>query len=86
MHRVQTDFDIAKALAVRQLRERHRKKLIETGKRAHAMISSITLDALVELVPGEEIQQLCKNVSTLVHLPLLSIARWRNRGKNARTI
>jgi hypothetical protein len=73
---VETDFDVAQALAIGQLSERHAEKLIEAGEAATPSIAVITSDATVELVFGKGVDELRKDVAVVEHEPD-SNASWR---------
>ena len=67
----QTGFDIAQTLSPGELSKGHAIKLIETGKRADAMVALISIDAGLESPPRKEIHDLRENNSSLVHVWLL---------------
>jgi hypothetical protein len=77
--RVQTDFDVAQAGAVGQLRKGHAQKLIEAGKPAGAIVASVLADTAVEVASGEEGDELGEEVLPGVHCQVLSTLR---RGKD----
>ena len=52
-NRPETDFDVTKTLAERQLRKGQTKELIKAGKSAEFVIAVITGDAFVELMARE---------------------------------
>ena len=52
-NRPETDFDVTKTLAERQLRKGQTKELIKAGKSSEFVIAVITGDAFVELVARE---------------------------------
>lgn len=58
LHRAQASFDVAEALAKRQLGKGQAKELIEAGKAAQFVIAAVLRDALVELVRRDVIDQL----------------------------
>ena len=69
-HGSETGFDVAQALAIRQLRERHRQVLIPTGEAARVRVASIAGNALLKLFVGKMLDQLCKDGAALIHAPL----------------
>jgi hypothetical protein len=70
----QARFDVAQALAVGQLGERHGEILIPAGQILQVAITRIAGDALLELLVREELDQLGKNCVPGVH-PALSLLR-----------
>jgi len=82
-HGTQARFDVAQAVAISELCKGHAKKLIEAGKLAQSSMAPIALDALVEFVLGQEVEELRKNGSASVHVP--SFAR-RCGGKNGSNV
>jgi len=63
----QTGLDIAKTFAIGQLGEDHREKLIPTGESTHTMLASVMLNHLTELMPRDNLHQLCKDGPTNTH-------------------
>jgi hypothetical protein len=57
----QASLDVPQALAIRQLREGHRKELIATRELAHASIAAVSPHARVEFVPWEEFHHLSEH-------------------------
>ena len=60
-------FDVPQALAIGQLSEGHAQELIETGEVANPSIAVIASDATVELVFGQRVDQLRKDVAIVEH-------------------
>jgi hypothetical protein len=67
--RPETGFDVAQALTVRELRERHGQKLLPTRYPAKARIAVITLDAAAKFTVGKKRNELRKDGASLVHAP-----------------
>lgn len=67
----QTGFDIAQAVAARELGEGQAQELIEAGELPNPTVALITANALIELVPRKVIEQLSENRSSLMHGPPL---------------
>ena len=67
--RAETRFDVAQALAVGQLGERHGKKLLPAGQATQSGVAAIPLDAAAKLTVGQKGDQLRKNGAPLVHAP-----------------
>src|SRR5204863_9827989 len=65
--RPQTSRDVPQALPKGQLGERHRLKLIPTGKSSHAIVAAKAPDARVELVSWKELHQLRKDQPAGMH-------------------
>ena len=57
----QAGFDVAQALAVAQLRERHGAKLVLTGEALDVAIALIALHAATKAVLGNMLQHLREN-------------------------
>ena len=70
LHRAQAGFYVAETLAECQLGKGETKKLIEAGKSAPFVITAIALDALVELVRRDVINQLSEDGAAGKHAPL----------------
>jgi hypothetical protein len=68
--RLQAGFDVAQALAPRELSKRQTAKLIMTGEALDVPVAIVTRDATAENVPGQMIHYLRKNVASCMHLPL----------------
>ena len=60
-------LDVAQTFAPGQLRERQHEKLFVSGKFADAAVAVVTGDTFVELVLGEEVQELGEDGATFVH-------------------
>ena len=67
LHSAQTALDIAKTFAIGQLGKCHAEKLIIACKRARAVVTVISIDALTEFLLGQKIDYLGENRLTLVH-------------------
>ena len=65
--RSQTGFDVAQAFAPRQLSKSHDQELFVRWQRANTVIAAVTLDASVEFVFGQAVQQLGENGASFVH-------------------
>jgi hypothetical protein len=63
----QTGFDVAQTFAPGQLGESQHKKLFISGEFADAAVAVVTGDTLVELVFGEEVEELGEDGATFVH-------------------
>jgi hypothetical protein len=72
-HRTQTCFDIPKALAISELGETHRQKLIPTGETLLLVVAVITRYALLELVSRNMLHDLRKNRLAYIHPSLSAI-------------
>lgn len=59
--------DIAQALPVRQLSERHTQELIKACKRADAVVASISLDTPPELSLRQKVDELGEHGLSLIH-------------------
>jgi len=76
----QAGFDIAKAFSVSELGKSHTEELIVAREFSDSVIALIALNAFVEFVPGEEIQDLGENDSSSMHPPFLSVMGWKKNG------
>ena len=65
--RPQTDFDVAKTLAIGQLGKSHGQKLIPTRESAHTRLPSYLLNAATKFVVREKLHDLSKYGLSLVH-------------------
>ena len=63
----QTGFDVAQTFAPRRLREGQHEKLFVSGQFADAEVAVVTGETLVELVFGQEVEQLGEDGATFVH-------------------
>src|SRR5438874_11953546 len=63
----QAGFDVAQALAIGQLRESHREKLVPARKAADLAVALITIHAAPKLLRGNEIHQLREDRFALMH-------------------
>src|ERR1019366_7892299 len=68
-HGTQTRLDVAETLAVSQLSERHRQKLVPARKASQVIVATVACDAFVKLVRGQVIHQLSENGATDIHAP-----------------
>jgi hypothetical protein len=69
----QTGFDISEAFSVSELSKGHTEKLVVAREFSDSIIALIPLNAFVEFVSGEEIQDLGENDSSSMHPPFLSV-------------
>jgi len=67
LHRAQARSDVSQTFSESQLSKHHDHELAIARESSRPPVSTIPLDALVELVSRQEIQQLRKNDSPLVH-------------------
>ena len=65
---MQADFDVAQALAMGQLRERHTVELAGTGKSLDVAVALMASDTGVEHVHRQVVHQLRENQSPGVHV------------------
>jgi hypothetical protein len=63
----QAGFDVAQAFAPGQLGESQHEELFVSGQLADAEVAVVAFDTLVELVFGEEVQELGEDGATFVH-------------------
>src|SRR5215212_6004874 len=70
-HRPKASLDIAKAFAISQLSERHRKILITAGEASPMNITAIARNTLLKLVGGQMVHQLSEDSLAEIH-PSLS--------------
>ena len=63
----ETGFDVAQTFAPRQLGKRQHKELLVSGQFADAEVAVVTGDTLVELVFGQEVEELGEDSATFVH-------------------
>ena len=63
----QTGFDVAQTFTPSQLCEGQHKELFVSGQFANAKVAVVTGDTLVELVFGEEVEELGEDGATFVH-------------------
>jgi hypothetical protein len=64
--RAQTGFDVAQALAISQLRERHAQELIQAGERLHLPFARIAADDSTKGVQRQMLD-LCEDQLARVH-------------------
>jgi hypothetical protein len=60
-------FDVAQTFAPDQLGERQHEELFVVGQLADAEVAAVTGDTLVELVFGQEVEELGEDGATFVH-------------------
>src|SRR6516165_5149395 len=65
--RSQTSFDVAQALAIRQLRKGHAQELIQATEAANVEAATVLLDQSPESVPRRELHHLGKDQLASVH-------------------
>jgi hypothetical protein len=65
--RPQTGFDVAQALAKRQLRKGPSQELVETGKRLDLVLAAVARYAAPKGRERKMLGQLCENQLALVH-------------------
>ena len=70
-HRPKASLDIAKALAISQLSERHREILIAAREASPMSITAVARDTLLKLVGWQMVHQLSEDRLTEIH-PSLS--------------
>ena len=63
----QAGFDVTQTFAPRQLGKSQHENLFVSGQRADAAVAVITGDTLVELVFGQEVEELGEDSATFVH-------------------
>src|SRR5215813_1878133 len=81
--RSQTNFDVAKALAIGQLSKSHRKELIPTREPFRISIPIVTLNTSTKLVVRKKLHDLSENGLSLVHsIPPRGISSLRRSPKN----
>jgi hypothetical protein len=67
LHAAQASLDIAEALAVSELSEGQREKVVEAGEAPHFVIASIALYVTMELEERKEVHDLREDGSSDVH-------------------
>jgi hypothetical protein len=81
-HRPQASLDIAQALAVSQLSESHRQKLVPTRETLLLVIATVAQHAFQELIPWKMIDELGENSLAKIHpSPLSEICAGTPRGR-----
>ena len=65
--RSQTDFDVAKAVAIGQLGKGHGQKLVPARQSSHTAIAVVSLNAAAKFVVRDELHDLGKNGLSLIH-------------------
>ena len=78
----QTGFDVAQTFAPGQLGERQHEELFVSGQLADAEVAVVTGDTLVELVFGQEVEELGEDGATFVH----KVKNRRNAGNHPQGI
>jgi hypothetical protein len=80
----QAGFDIAQTAAISELSEQQAKELVPTREVLHVTIALVAIDANLELVGREEIQQLRENTAAKIHLlPPAWTGKQQNDAKRA---
>jgi len=74
----QTGFDVAQTFAPSQLGKREHEELFVGGEFADAAVAVVTGDTLVELVFGQEVEELGEDGATFVH----KVENRRNAGSH----
>ncbi len=74
----QAGFDVAQTFAPSQLSKRQHEELFISGEFADAAVAVVTGDTLVELVFGEEVEELGEDAATFVH----KVENRRNAGNH----
>ena len=82
-HRTQAGFDVTKALAPRQLGERHGKELVHAREATMPPLPAVAADAPMKLVSGEVVDQLREDGTAGVHGPLSAPKAVLQRGRKA---
>src|SRR5262247_1632595 len=65
--RGQTYFNVAQTFAIGQLSEGHRQKLLPTGEPSNTLVAIVASHADVEIVVGNELQDLTEDSLFLAH-------------------
>src|SRR5215211_2143652 len=78
----ETNFDVAQALAMRQLRESHGEKLIPTREGAHTLVAAIARNATIEFFVRNKLDELRHYRDTLIHRPALSLIVVKEEARN----
>ena len=78
----QAGFDVAQTFAPSQLSKRQHEEVFVSGEFADAAVAVVTGDTLVELVFGEEVEELGENGTTFVH----KVENRRNAGSHPQGI
>src|SRR3972149_6390610 len=76
---MKTCLDVAQAFPVRQLRERHRQKLIPAREALEIVIASITGDAFGKLLVWKMLHQLRKDGASEIHASLSRLSLRRSQ-------
>ena len=69
---IQTGFDVAQAVSIGQLSERHAQELIEAGEPPNAIIPLVLADATIEIALGQGVHELREEILPGVHRQALS--------------
>jgi len=64
---VQAKNNSAQTSQVRQLAERQRKELVTTAQIANTIVSIMALNAFIEFILGDELDNLRENIFSLMH-------------------
>jgi hypothetical protein len=80
-HRPQATSDVAQPLAVSQLSESHRQKLVPTRETLLLVIATVAQHAFQELIPWEMIDELGENSLAKIHPSLSEICAGTPRGQ-----
>jgi hypothetical protein len=81
--RSQAGFDIAKTVAVSQLRKGHRQILIPTREASQPRIAAVARHTAPELAVRQEADQLREDGSALVHAPLLPACKALSKAESS---
>jgi hypothetical protein len=85
-HGSQARFDIAQTVAEGELSKSHAEKLIEARELSQSSMAPIAMDAFVEFVLGQEVEELREYGSAGVHVPSLARRCGGENGSNVRPI
>src|SRR6202158_3117399 len=77
----QARFDFAPTLAISELREGHREKLVPTGKPPDSILASVTRHTAPKFVSGDEIHQLREHCLARVHFASLPVQKDGERAR-----
>ena len=64
---IQTGFDIAQAVSIGELSERHAEELIEAGELPDTIIALVPTDAAIEIALGQGVHELREEILPGVH-------------------
>jgi hypothetical protein len=82
LHRLEAGLDVSQAVAIGELSEDHRKKLVPAGEGSYSIVASVAVDTLVELVLRDPVEELREHGSSDMHRPILSLAEPRKLGQS----